>query len=187
LSSSRRGVLALLVTMGLVSLGVGLYVASFGSEDAVRAGERAPEFELETLAGERVSLASLRGKVVYVNFWATWCAPCREEAPALQRLYESLHPDGFELIAATIDEPEDIEKVRAFQSEFGLSFPILRDPGGVVYSRFGATGVPETYLIDAEGRLAEAYIGPRDWDEPRYARTIRRLLQERASRNAAGE
>lgn len=162
-----------------MSLGVFLaLLRSPGDEAFVRTGEPAPGFELESLNGASMSLESLRGKVVYVNFWATWCAPCRDEAPALQRLYQELSPAGFEILALSIDKPGDEAKIREFEQAYGLTFPILRDPTEVVYSQYGATGVPETYLIDAEGRLAEAYIGPRDWDEPRYARTIRRLLDE---------
>jgi len=179
-SGLRPGVLLLVLLGGVVSAAAAVYLSTRGDSDPVDKGQLAPGFELETLEGERVTLASLRGRVVYVNFWATWCAPCRDEAPALQRLYAELHDDGFELLAATIDEAGNEAKVQSFREEFGLGFPILRDPDRVVYSRFGATGVPETYLIDAEGRLAEAYIGPRDWDEPRYARAIRRLLGRRS-------
>lgn len=183
--SSRRGTLALLVVAGLVSVGAGVYLAS--QSGGVGLYRDAPGFELKTLEGETVSLASLRGKVVYVHLWATWCAPCRVEMPALERMYEDLRDEGFELLAATIDDPKDEAKIQAFREEFGLSFPILRDPERLVYSQYGATAVPETYLIDAEGRLAEAYIGPRDWDEPRYARTIRRLLEEAERRQGSGE
>jgi len=182
LSRGRKGLLALLAFGALLSAGVAAFVISQGS-GFVRTGEPAPSFELATLGGGSVSLADLRGKVVYVNFWATWCAPCVDEAPSLQRLYDALAPEGFEILALSIDDPKTMEAVRAFRERFELEFPILLDPDKNVYSQYGATGVPETYLIDAEGRLAEAYIGPRDWSDPRYARAVRRLLDRAEAGN----
>jgi thiol-disulfide isomerase/thioredoxin len=114
--------------------------------------------------------------VVFLNFWATWCAPCREEAPSLQRIYTDLSDEGFELVAISIDPENASAEIEAFRSEFELSFPIVLDAARVAYDAYGATGVPETFLIDREGRLAERYVGPRNWDEPRYTRAIRRLL-----------
>ena len=179
MTRKNAGALILIVVGGLLSVAVAAFVVSRGAPTAVNAGEDAPGFELQKLGGGRVSLEDLRGRVVYVNFWATWCAPCLAEAPALERLYTELAPEGFEIVALSIDSPEDSKAIESFRERFGLKFPILLDPEKLVYSRYGATGVPETYLIDAEGRLAEAYIGPRDWDEPRYARAIRRLLEQR--------
>jgi peroxiredoxin len=139
-------------------------------------GAAAPGFELPELQGRHLGLADLRGRVVFVNFWATWCPPCRDEAPALERFYRAMQSEGLEVVAISIDEEKDRGAVEAFQREFGLSFPILMDLDKRVYASYRATGVPETFLVDAEGRLVERFIGPRDWDEPRYARQIRRLL-----------
>jgi len=174
------------VGVGLLSVALSWYSLSVGPPAAApSSGALAPDFRLENLDGGTVELSDLRGKVVYVNFWATWCAPCRDEAPALQRLYQALRGEGFEILAPTIDAANDRPAVEAFRKEYGLLFPILLDSGQEAYARYGATGVPETYLIDAEGRLAEAYIGPRNWDDPRYAREIRRLLAA-ASRASEG-
>jgi peroxiredoxin len=177
-AQSRRGnVLAVLVGVGLVSVALSWFTLARGP--AVRApgsAESAPQFELENLDGGEIALSDLRGKVVYVNFWATWCVPCRDEAPGLRRLYETFRGEGFEILAPTINVEADMDAVRAFRSEFGLEFPILLDPDKVAYNRYGATGVPETYLIDAEGRLAASYIGPQDFDDPRFAAEIQRLL-----------
>ncbi|MGH7292479.1 MAG: TlpA disulfide reductase family protein, partial [Myxococcota bacterium] len=120
--------------------------------------------------------AELRGRVVFVNFWATWCAPCREEAPSLERLYQSLSGDGFELLGISIDAENDQAKVEAFRKELGLTFPIPRDPQKRVYAAYQASGVPETFLLDRQGRVLERFVGPQNWDDPRYAREIRRAL-----------
>jgi len=178
LSSSRRGaVLGIVLGIGLLAVGLSWYsVSNEPPPPATRVGAAAPEFNLLDIDGKPVTLADFRGKVLYVNFWATWCAPCKEEAPALQRLYEKLRGEGFEILAATIDVDSDQDAVKKFREQYGLVFPILLDPRKEAYASYGATGVPETYLIDTEGRLAEAYIGPRDFDDPRYARAIRRLL-----------
>lgn len=135
-----------------------------------------PEFRLQDLEGRPTALSELRGRVLFVNFWGTWCPPCREEAPALERLHRALRGEGFAVLGVSIDDPGAEAEVVEFQREFSLSFPILRDPGKRVYAEFGASGVPETFLVDAEGRLVERFIGPRDWDDPRYARAVRRLL-----------
>ena len=176
------------VALAIVGLGVavGIYVAQTAPtrSSSLVMGEPAPGFELPRLGGEPLSLESMRGKVVYVNLWATWCGPCREEAPSLQKLYAELHDEGFEILAATIDAPSDLSKVEAFRKEFGLSYPILLDAEKTVYHRYGATAVPESYLVDAQGRLVEAYIGPRDFSDPRYGRLIRQLLEERGDVDA---
>jgi peroxiredoxin len=186
-SESRAPAFAALLAVAVATAALGWYVvASRPSPRAPLVGRASPGFSLSALDGGTVSLGELRGKVVYVNFWATWCAPCREEAPALQRLYDELRDEGFEIVAPTIDDPESREKVDAFRTQYGLAYPILLDPDRTVYRLYGATGVPETYLIDPEGNLAEAYIGPRDFDDPRYARAIRELLPERAGRDAGG-
>jgi len=189
LSSPARGKVILCAATVLLALGAGVYVyvadGRSGADPRVGQGPRtdapAPEFELQSLDGGPISLASLRGKVVYVNLWATWCAPCKEEAPALQELYEQLHGSGFEIVAATIDTADSLAAIRKFKDDFKIGFPILLDPDKKAYQAYGATGVPETYLIDAEGRLVEAYIGPRDWRDPKYARAIQRVLDARGS------
>jgi peroxiredoxin len=175
----RRPFLVLFASGGFAAL-VGLWVAfSPGSERPLYGGMPAPDFELPDLEGRSVSLGEQRGNVVFINLWATWCAPCRTEAPALERLYRELGGQGFEILAISIDDAEDQESVEAFRDEFQLTFPILLDPERRAYAAYQATGVPETYVVDAEGRLSEWFIGPRSWDEPRFARAVERLLASR--------
>ena len=96
----------------------------------------------------------------------------------MKSLYEKLRDERFEMLAVSIDSSDANDEVEAFVREFDLPFPILRDPSQEVYSRYGSTGVPETYLVDADGLLAEHFIGPRDWQDPKFEASIRRLLRQ---------
>ncbi len=176
MSAPRTGPLPLFVVV-LFAVGVGaLVMLRPPAEPPLRIGSPAPDFRLPDLAGKEVALSELRGRVVFVNFWATWCPPCREEAPGLERLHGELRDEGLAILAVSIDDVAATDEVRAFRDEFGLSFPILLDPGRRAYDAYQATGVPETFLIDGNGRLSERFIGPRIWEEPRFAKAIRRLL-----------
>lgn len=138
-------------------------------------GDPAPDFDLPSLEGPRVALRDLRGEVALVNFWATWCKPCEDEMPAMQRLYETLSPEGFELVAISVDESRD--DVEAFRERLGVGFPILLDPDQTVSRRYQTTGFPESLLVDRQGRIIERYVGPREWDHPDYVTRVRRLLE----------
>jgi len=146
-----------------------------GAPPVVR-GVVAPEFSLPQLdaADPEVALSALSGRVVLVNFWATWCEPCEREMPAMERLYQSLPREEFELVAVAIDGKAD--DVRAFQKRYRLSFPILLDLDQAVYDAYQTMGVPESLLLDRDGRIVERYVGPREWDAPEYASRIRELF-----------
>ncbi len=170
---SRRGPAAV---AALVALGASLVLfADRDPREYVDAGVVAPAFELPRLGdGSTVSLASLRGRVVLLNFWATWCKPCEDELPSMQRLHRALAGPAFELVAVSVDDAP--APVAAFRDRYALSFPILLDPERRVAGAYQTHHFPESFLIDAEGRVVERYVGPRDWDAPAYAERIRRLL-----------
>jgi peroxiredoxin len=135
------------------------------SPDQVAAlGKPAPSFELQDTNGRIWKLADLRGQVVFVNFWATWCPPCREEMPAMQKLYELMPKDSFKML--TILSNDEPALATAFAAKGGFDFPILIDPGSQVAQAYGITGVPETYIVDKQGILQQKYLGPRAWSEP---------------------
>lgn len=176
MSNARGRVFPLWLLAGVAALAAGLIVALRGPTSLpLRVGSPVPELRLPNLAGEEISLADLRGRVVFVNFWGTWCAPCRTEAPSLERLYQKLGDERFEILAVSVDGPGGSKEVEAFREEFGISFPILLDPHKRAYDAFRVTGVPETFMIGSNGRLVERLIGPRDWDHPRYESAARRL------------
>lgn len=143
--------------------------------DPIRPGQKAPRFDLPLLDGSgNVSLDGLRGRVVLLNFWATWCAPCEAEMPAMQRLHEALANTEFTLVAVSVDAGR--AEVEAFQKRLGLGFPIALDPDKRVANAYQSHRFPESYLIDRDGRILSRYIGPRDWDAPVYVERIRRVV-----------
>lgn len=177
MSAARTRVGLLVLTAVVVALGAGTLVALRGTTTPpLRSGALAPDFSLRALDGSERSLSELRGRVVFVNFWATWCGPCEEEAPSLDRLYRQLEQQDFEILAVSIDTEAARGRVREFGEEHKLSFPILLDPEQHAYTSYKASGVPETFLVGPDGRLIERFVGPRDWDQPRYASAVRRLL-----------
>jgi peroxiredoxin len=144
--------------------------------DPVGRGAVAPAFTLPQRPGPgETSLASLRGQVVLLNFWATWCEPCEREMPAMQRLHESLGPQGLRLVAVSVDESGDV--VDEFRKRFGLTFETLLDADKQVATEYQTFRFPETLLIGRDGVVVERYVGPREWDSPLYQARIRRLLE----------
>ena len=120
-------------------------------------GNQAPVFELEAADGGMVGLEDYRGQVVLLNFWATWCAPCRIEMPLLQSTFESFKDQGLVILGIDFDEPADL--VSAFGDELGLTFPLLLDPGGKVQQQYKVRGYPTTVVLDREGHVQSYYIG----------------------------
>jgi peroxiredoxin len=143
---------------------------------ALKAGTEAPGFRLPSLAGGEMDLASQRGKVVVLNFWATWCPPCVAEMPSLERLHRALSPEGLSVVTVSTDEDE--AALRQFVSERALTIPVLKDPGGrVAAGEYRTTGYPETFLLDREGRILKHVVGPAEWDSPQMLAELRRLLE----------
>ena len=133
----------------------------------------APEIDLVDLDGQRHTLAQHRGKVLIVNFWATWCPPCREEMPSMERAWQVVKDDDIVLLAINVGESED--EVWAFTSNYPVTFPLLLDRGGEVIKRWQVQGLPTTYVVDPEGRLAYRAIGGRAWDDPALLDQVRAL------------
>ena len=141
---------------------------------ALKLGSEAPGFRLPSIAGGEVDLRSQRGKIVVLNFWATWCPPCVAEMPSLERLHRTLSPEGLSVIAVSTDEDE--ADLRRFVSEHALTLPVLKDPGGRVAGEYRTTGYPETFVLDRAGRLLEHVVGPAEWDSSERVAALRRLL-----------
>ncbi len=121
----------------------------------------APDFTLKDLNGKEVKLKDYRGKIVFLNFWATWCLPCRVEMPSMEKLYAQFKSRNFTILA--INLRENSRTVKDFQKEFKLTFPILLDTDGSVGLEYAARAIPTTYLVDRKGYIIGAALGPRDW------------------------
>jgi peroxiredoxin len=129
------------------------------SQEAPSVGFIAPDFELETMQGESIHLADLRGKAVIINLWASWCGPCRAEMPAMQTVFEKYADEDFTILAVNATNQDDISSARAFASELGLSYPILLDVNGIVSDLYNLRALPTTFFIDPEGQIQEVIIG----------------------------
>ncbi len=133
----------------------------------------APDLALVDLDGETHSLSDYRGKVVIVNFWATWCPPCREEMPSMQRAWEQVKDENVVMLAVDVGEDEDT--VFAFLGQAPVEFPLLLDQDSKATTSWPVKGLPTTYVVDPEGRLAYRAIGGREWDDAGLLESIRQL------------
>jgi thiol-disulfide isomerase/thioredoxin len=137
---------------------------------------KAQNFALKDLKGNEVHMEDYRGKVIFLNFWATWCQACLVEMPSMEKLYRELKNKDFIILA--VDMQEDLEQVIKFKKKFDLSFPILLDTDGVVASYYGVNAIPATYIIDRGGYLYAAAIGARDWASEDAFLLIKHLLDK---------
>jgi peroxiredoxin len=141
-------------------------------------GDPAPAFAAAALSGDTLRLADLRGSPVMLNVWATWCPPCREEMPGLQALHATYADRGLRVIGVSIDSRGAEDAIRGFLDDHGIDFTILHDPGETVARQFRTAGVPETFLIDAQGILAHRWIGKFDPMAPDVLQRVEALLPD---------
>ena len=142
---------------------------------ALKAGEKAPEIAQNDLDGKSFKLSSMRGKVVVVDFWASWCKPCRAELPALDRLYKTYRGQGLEIIGVSLDQ--DADAARAFLRDRPVSFRNLHDDGKKIADQYGLPAMPSSYLIDRSGTIRHVHAGFRAGDEEIFKREIEALLK----------
>ena len=161
--------------------GLSLLVALASSAQAsvpVREGSTAPGFRLPLLSpatGQQISLQAQRGKLVYVDFWASWCAPCRVSFPVLEKLRGEFRHRGFEVIAISVDE--EANDAREFLRRFPVSYPVAHDPAGDTPARYGPLGMPTGYLVDPQGNVIAVHQGFRSSDEQLLRAMITRALE----------
>src|SRR6185437_3609744 len=171
-STSR---LVTLMGAALVGLGIAALPSSALAAD-IAPGALAPSFELKSSLGKPVALSDLKGQVVLINFWASWCGPCRQEMPILDQLYRSYQPAGFTLIGVNVEpNAADAEK---FLKGTSVSFPILFDPTSAVSMLYQVSGMPSTVIIDRTGKIRYVHHGYKPGDEGEYLDQIRALTQE---------
>ncbi len=175
-----RGLVLIVV---IVLVGASVYLVSSSNPrpasewvKSVVAGDLAPDFQLEDTKGNKVSLSDFRGKVVLVNLWATWCPPCIEEMPSMERLNEVMAGDDFVMLAVNTEE-NGRSVVPAFLQKTPYSFPILYDDEGVVQKLYGVFKFPESFVIRKDGTVAEKIIGPLDWSSVETITYLKRLTK----------
>ena len=150
--------------------------AEFSNQVAIESGIPAPDFTFPGLDGKMVSLSDYKGKVVLVNIWATWCPPCVDEMPSMEKLYRKFKGENFEILAISIDEPGS-EAVAPFMKKTRLTFPALIDSKGAIKPVYRISGIPESFIIDKHGILIKKIVGPVDWAAPKVFRFISSLIQ----------
>lgn len=132
-------------------------------------------FKLENLNGIEVELSDYHGKVVFLNFWATWCGPCRYEMPSMEKLYNEFEEAGLEILAINLGETAPV--VKEFMEEYNLSFPALLDKDNSVAQVYGVRSIPTTYLIDRDGHILGMAVGAREWDSNALRKLFREILK----------
>jgi len=176
--------------LGCVLIAITILVAIGWTERGrfgpLETGARAPAFEGRTLDGRAVSLEELSGRVVVLNVWATWCAPCVRELPALERLHRALAPHGLAVVGVNVDAAPALphgaaqgleDWVATFVEELGLTFPIWLDAEREIEKAYRITGLPTTFVIDRDGRIVRQDRGAVAWDQPPHSTQIRELLE----------
>ena len=168
---------AVTVLVTLLSLELNDSSFEFSNQIAIEGNIPAPDFTFPGLDGKKVSLSEYKGKVVLVNIWATWCPPCVDEMPSMEKLYQKFKGKNFEILAVSIDEP-GLKAVAPFMKKSNLTFPALIDSEGTIKAVYGITGVPESFIIDQQGILIKKIVGPVDWAATNVFRFFSDLIQK---------
>ncbi len=183
-SSGNTGLKSVTLIFLLIA-GIGIIVLLQAKDDSINLtgqarlgkGAKAPDFTLPGLDGKMVSLADQKGKVVFLNIWATWCPPCVDEMPSLEKLHQQLKGAEFEILAVSIDK-NGAEAVLPFMKKHNLGFTALIDSKESLKYKYQTTGVPETFIIDRNGIIVEKVIGPRNWATPDAISYFQNLIKK---------
>ncbi len=170
---NRDRLLRLLIAVCLALLAYGVMRAL--REPVVNVNDTAPEFRIVADNGRAVSRSDFGGRLLVLNFWATWCPPCLEEMPSLDRFQQALASSGVVVLGISVDRDE--KAYRRFLAGARVSFLTARDPEARISARYGTFKYPETYLIDRRGRVLEKFIGPADWSDPEIIRRVKTFLE----------
>ena len=182
----RSGPAALAIALALYAIAAGpdLMNHEAQSEAAATQGQAkvlAPDFTLSTPDGKKITLSTLRGSWVFVNFWATWCGPCVVEMPSLNNFYRMMKKENLKVLAVSIDTTGP-DAVRDFAKRQGLDFPVLLDDKGAVAASYGVTSIPFTVVVSPEGYVEAKADGAREWDDPEMIQFFRDLMKGGAPR-----
>ena len=143
----------------------------------IKGNRKAPDFSLKDLNGKGVEIKQFNGKVIFLNFWATWCGPCKEEMPGMEALHQQLKEKNFVMLTISVDY-EGIKPVQEFINKHQYTFPVLLDPKGETLDLFEVKGIPTTFLIDKKGKMLGKAIGPRDWKSIEVESLLNLLIEK---------
>ncbi|MCY9667536.1 TlpA family protein disulfide reductase [Paenibacillus alginolyticus] len=178
----KKSIFAIIMLLGLVLYGVYDYYGKKTSESSpateeagniqrgIQKGQKAPDFELKDLQGQTVKLSDFQGKKVMINFWATWCPPCRVEMPHMQKFYADYNKQGVVILAVNLTPTEEnADSVPAFVKDYGLTFPVVLDEEGTTMQTYQVVAYPTTYLLDSNGVIREKFQGAINYDMMKQA------------------
>ncbi len=171
---TEKLVVSIQAVAALLLIGICFVVADSLRERLVSVGDSAPRFQVTTDAGRRISTSDFGGKLLVVNFWATWCPPCVDEMPSLQAMAKQLEGKGVVVLGVSVDKND--ANYKRFLQQAGISFPTARDPEAGISAEYGTFKYPETYVIDLKGKVRQKHIGPRNWMDPELIKGIEDLL-----------
>ena len=164
----------LLTSLAILFLGFVFVIRDLFEQRIVDVGDRAPAFAVTTASGRRISVDEFGGKVLVVNFWATWCPPCVEEMPSLDQFARELSPAGVVVLGVSVDKNETAYQ-QCLRQQY-LSFHVARYPDAGIPAEYGTFKWPETYIINREGKVVQKHIGSRNWMDPRIVQEVKSLL-----------
>jgi peroxiredoxin len=174
--ASRGQWTAVGVVLGVIGFAIGAALLLTPEITRIEPGTRAPDYQVFGVATpDTVSLRAFRGEVVLLNVWATWCAPCEQEMPSMERLHQEMGPQGLRVVAVSVDQAPP-EAVRSWVEARNLTFTVLHDPSGRIQQVYQTTGVPESFVVDRNGVIVKKIIGATEWDHPAQKALFRRLL-----------
>jgi len=150
--------------------------AAVGSANAAASGGPAPDFTLKSLTGKNTKLSELAGNVVLINFWASWCGPCREEMPLLNDLHNKYEPLGFTVLGVNVEE--DVTAAKGFLKNFPADFPVLLDNTNRVSKQYKVVAMPTTIVVDRDGNMRFLHQGYKSGDEAKYRQIVKKLVRE---------
>lgn len=178
---------AILFFLLIVAIVISFHFDAWGGEEellrkigakAIKDKKKAPSFSLPDLNGKKVELRQFKGKVVFLNFWATWCGPCKEEMPSMEALYQQFKDKGFVFLTISVDY-EGLRPVKEFLQKHRYTFPVLLDPKCDTLDSYEVKGIPTTLIIDKFGRMRARVVSGRDWKHPDVIELLKLLMEEK--------